>query len=313
MNAAPHIVASPALVTLDDYAFLVLEGERVLQLLQGQLTCDVRQATADRVIEGAYCNPKGRVISNFLLWAPESHRVSLRMRVDIVATTAAVLSRYAALSRVHLQPGTHVCTGLLGQGLAETAGALLGQWPAQRLQIVSAGAHRVLQCDEAGLRYEIWSPAESAAALREALGGYCESSPPARWDLALLRERKVDIVARTSNEFLPQMLEYDRGDAVSFRKGCYTGQEIIARAHYKGALKRRLHHLATNATHCPEPGETLFRDDGSRPVGSIVASARNEEGRIEALAVLAEDATSGLHDANGSTYGLLTDPCAILD
>ena len=316
MSAALPIAAAASMVALDDYAFLELEGTRVLTLLQGQLTCDVKRASADRLIEGAYCTPKGRVISNFLLWAADSERVLLRMHASVVEPTATVLARYAALSRVNLTRKALVCTGLLGSKLAETAGTMLGNWPQHRLQIVPVGEHLVLQCDDAGRRHEIWSPPESAPRLREALAAHCPIIPPMSWRLALIRERKVDIVPAICDEFLPQMLEYDRSEAVSFRKGCYTGQEIVARAHYKGALKRRLYHLGATTTNCPAPGEVLYGSDAARAAGSVVASA-SDEGRVEVLAVLSEDteplAARELRSADGSVFEVLAAPCAILE
>ena len=89
-----------AAIRLDDYAFLQVEGAKALPFLQGQLTCNVQDATPAGVLPGAYCTPKGRVIASFLLWARSPDSVLLRLRADIADDTATVLGKYAALSRV---------------------------------------------------------------------------------------------------------------------------------------------------------------------------------------------------------------------
>ncbi|MCG3171407.1 MAG: tRNA-modifying protein YgfZ [Pseudomonadales bacterium] len=302
---------------LDEYAFIAVEGALALKLLQGQLTCDVNGAAPERVIEGAYCTPKGRVIASFVLWAAAPGRVLLRLRQDIAETTASVLARYAALSRVTLRAEPLICTGLLGEGLEQTAGKVLGAWPLGPLAIVTIGEHQVLQCDATGRRFEVWSPAHAVSPLREALRAHCVEAPASSWRLALVREARVEIVAATAGEFLPQMLDYDRGEAVSFRKGCYTGQEIVARARYKGAVKRRLCRLAGAAARCPAPGDTLHQGDAARAAGVVVESAPAGEARVELLAVLAEEAwqegAPPLTTADGSVFEVVAGPCAILD
>ena len=113
------------------------------------------------------------------------------------------------------------------------------------------------------------------------------------WRLALVRTGAAEIQHATVDQFLPQMLGYDTSGAVSFRKGCYTGQEIIARTHYKGSVKRRLQRLGGAGAACPPVGSALLHRDGGRAVGSVVESAMDGESRFELLAVLTEEALDG--------------------
>jgi folate-binding protein YgfZ len=99
----------------------------------------------------------------------------------------------------------------------------------------------------------------------------------------------ADITAETTEMFIPQMLNLDILNYISFRKGCYTGQEVVARAHYRGAVKRRMHYLLLACETAPSAGETLS-DNDSKPLGHIVNAAVNEDNQVEALAVLSEDA-----------------------
>jgi folate-binding Fe-S cluster repair protein YgfZ len=93
--------------------------------------------------------------------------------------------------------------------------------------------------------------------------------------------------------FIPQMLDYHSTGAVSFTKGCYTGQEIVARMHYKGQLKRRLYRIETDDN--VKPGDALFRVESEKNVGTIVNSIKRDDGNTESLAVIS------IQDAESST------------
>lgn len=316
MQSDPNPPRKALMMALDDYAFITVEGARALPLLQGQFTCDVNHASPSCVIEGAYCTPKGRVIANFLLWAATPERVVLRLRSDIVEPTMSVLSRYAALSRVTLQREMLVCTGVLGDGITAIGAGFFGDWPCEPLAMVSHDAHQVVQCDEVGRRFEIWSSPDALPELHHMLANCCTMAPSTHWRLALVRERKAEIVAATAGEFLPQMLGYDRGDMVSFRKGCYTGQEVVARARYKGSVKRRLYRLTGSSPYCPAPGSSLRQPGTGAPAGIVIDSAADGV-QIELLAVLGSDPTPRsdtlLHATDGGIFQVLDEPCAILD
>lgn len=316
MQSDPNPPRNALMMALDDYAFITIEGARALPLLQGQFTCDVNRASPEHVIEGAYCTPKGRVIANFLLWAATPERVVLRLRSDIVEPTISVLSRYAALSRVTLHRETLACTGVLGDGITAIGARVPGGWPREPLAVSSHDAHQIVQCDDIGRRFEIWSSPDRLPALHQMLASFCTMAPSTHWRLALIRERKAEIVAATAGEFLPQMLGYDRGDMVSFRKGCYTGQEVVARARYKGSVKRRLYRLTGISPCCPPPGSLLRQPGTGAPAGTVVDSA-TDGAHVELLAVLGSDpaprSDTLLHATDGSVFQVLDEPCAILD
>ena len=282
-----------AAIRLDDYAFLQVEGAKALPFLQGQLTCNVQDATPAGVLPGAYCTPKGRVISSFLLWAQTPDSVLLRLRADIAEDTATVLGKYAALSRVRVARADMACIGLLGAGLETELHTLFPDWPAQPRALRAAGACRILRRDGEPAQFEIWTPRSEAAALWEALASRVPVADAEHWRLALVRAGTAEVQHATVDQFLPQMLGYDTRGAVSFRKGCYTGQEIIARTHYKGGVKRRLQRLGGTGATCPAVGTELLHRDGGRAVGSVVECAMDGESRFELLAVLADEALDG--------------------
>ena len=105
-----------------------------------------------------------------------------------------------------------------------------------------------------------------------------------------LRAGMADITSETTDQFIPQMLNLDLLDFISFKKGCYTGQEVVARAHYLGAVKRRMYLLALSTDSVPASGQTLSNSEGKQ-LGTIVNAEANEQGQVEALAVLSTSGT----------------------
>ncbi|MDG1693770.1 MAG: hypothetical protein P8I13_02785 [Porticoccaceae bacterium] len=112
------------------------------------------------------------------------------------------------------------------------------------------------------------------------------SIEPELSDLDRLRAGIADITLHTTDQFIPQMLNLDLLNFISFKKGCYTGQEVVARAHYLGAVKRRMYRLNLSTDCAPEIGEALFNMEGKQ-LGTIVNAQANKQGQVEALAVLA--------------------------
>ena len=108
-------------------------------------------------------------------------------------------------------------------------------------------------------------------------------------ELARIRAARADISVETSEMFIPQMLNLDAMDYISFKKGCYTGQEVVARAHYRGTVKRRMYHLSLDSQSVPAPGTPVL-DSGNKSLGNIVNATITEDNRIEALATLSAKA-----------------------
>ena len=104
-------------------------------------------------------------------------------------------------------------------------------------------------------------------------------------DLQRLRTGTAEVTSATTDMFIPQMINLDALGYISFKKGCYTGQEIVARAHYRGTVKRRMHHLQIDATATPPLGEEI-RDEQGKSIGTVASAVHVDKNHVELLAVL---------------------------
>ncbi len=292
MSTPADIAHTPRFMVLDHIGFLALEGSRSVEFLQGQLTCDMRQASASRAVEGAWCTPKGRVVCSLAAWPQTGERVILRLRADLAAATAGQLSKYAALSRVKISSAPWICVGLLGVDDALLADCLGVRPPAAcgGVEPVEGGA--LLRLDAAGERHELWLERDAAGTWITRLHAHLAEGSGNDWRLALVRTGVAEVQAATRELFLPQMLGYDADGRVSYRKGCYTGQEIVARTHYKGGVKRHLIRLEGEGEP-PAPGSAVER--AGQSAGTIVEAASINDGHFVVLAVMADEFAASGH------------------
>ncbi|MCP5186757.1 MAG: folate-binding protein YgfZ [Pseudomonadales bacterium] len=290
---------------LDNEALLHLEGPDTLTFLQGQLTCDTRKLSSEQALPGLYCTPQGRVICDFLLLQLAPGHVALRLRSELRADSAATLAKYIVFSKSRLlaDDDDWQLVGCWGPGAASALRGAFGEVPGGQYQI-SQGEGRVLvQTDAGGEMFECLLRGAQAGTLLDRLQQ--DASPAARtaWEASLIRAGVPRIAAATSGEFIPQMLNYDLTGQVSFSKGCYTGQEVIARMHYRGKPKRRLYLASLTQGELaggdpPAPGLALY-SAGEQSVGTVVNAAQGEGGQWQLLVTATrEGATGGLHLAS---------------
>ena len=273
MSADTAPAVSPSGFTrLPDYGLLRLEGERAREFLHGQATCDLLEAEAAALIGGACCTPKGRVVANFLLFADAQAppRLHLRLRASMREPLSDFLQVYAKFSRTRLE-----IADWLGLGVAGSALAALNPPPPGRCEW--RGEAALLRLDET--RLECWGPAAAVEALAAEMPATLDE---ADWALLGVRAGRADLRPEGGEKYLPQMLNMDALGEVSFDKGCYTGQEVVARAQHRGAVKRRMYRLDCAAA----PGAAV--EAGGKSVGEVVAG-----GGGECLAVLSRAEAEG--------------------
>lgn len=281
---------------------LAVRGPDANKFLQGQLTCNLNYLDAQHSSLGARCTPKGRMQSSFRILM-EGDGYLLAMDRALVQTQLAELTKYAAFSKSKLYDES---TEWVRFGLSTGDGALVSlglDLPANADQV--AAAHGLIAVRLADGRAELWTRAKDAETTRLRLTALLPEAPIESWLLAQIRAGIGQVVAATQELFIPQMINLQALGGVSFKKGCYTGQEIVARMQYLGKLKRRLHRLAAeNAdTTVPEPGVELYSPVHGSSVGEVVL-ATSAAGGLELLAVLQEDAAADGRVFLGSPDGI---------
>lgn len=295
----PALATTTVIAALDDQGVLGVEGPDGAKFLQGQTTCDIHALSATTTVTGAFCNPKGRMIADFRAVAVASERIALIMPRELVPTSVQALAKYAAFFKAKLvdRSADYRLLGVAGSA----ASALLAEHfpvvPAVSGQFYSHDGNVLVRL--AGDRWLLLVPATAAADLWRQLAGAAKPVGLPFWQLLAIRAGEGQLSARTSGEFIPQMLNLQALGAISFKKGCYTGQEVVARMQYLGKLKRHMYRLVLDDPTPPPPGTEIFLPGEAQSAGNVVMAAPADTSHCEALAVLKTDAS----EATTLTFG----------
>jgi folate-binding protein YgfZ len=297
-------------------ALLHIAGPDTLTFLQGQTTCDTRQVDTARAVPGAYCTPQGRMVCDFLLAQLGEAHFGLRMRRDLLGTAATTFGKYIVFSRAELAAErddwqVYACWG---DGAAGAIGAALGAAPREQNAVVAGEGIRVLQLDSDGRRFEIWLAQDADPDPAAALAASTQQATEADWRAEQVLAAAARIEAATTGLFLPQDLNYDRTGLVNFRKGCYTGQEIVARLHYRGTPKRRCY-PALLAGAAASAGDALFTSGGNQSIGHVVNTAPHNGDCLMLVCAASSALEQGLllGSPEGPALTLLDMPYALSD
>lgn len=272
--------------TLSHEGVLAVRGVDAGKFLQGQLTCNLNYLSDSQSSLGARCTQKGRMQSSFRILL-EGDGVLMAMATELLEPQLADLKKYAVFSKSKLtdESAAWVRFGLEN---ADSAFSDLGlELPADTDSVVRHDSLIAIRVSPG--RAELWAPAEQAQALRTRLRAALAEADLNPWLLGQIRAGIGQVMPATRELFIPQMLNLQAVGGVSFKKGCYTGQEIVARMQYLGKLKRRLYRLQLDASQLPEPGTALFSPVHGSSIGEVVIAAQAER-NIELLAVLQAEA-----------------------
>lgn len=300
---------------LSTLGMIRVSGEDAEHFLQGQLTNDVSRVTAGRSQLSGYCTPKGRMIASMRLLPLQGDFVLLLPKERL----AAVLQRlgmFVLMSQVTLSDAS---AELQAIGLSGDCGAALpaAETPTAADDSIEAqDGVTIVRLADAAPRYLLVGPGDAVAQRQQQLASLAPTASGQQWWLQEIRAGLPTVFAETAEAFVPQMLNMQSVNGVSFSKGCYTGQEVVARMQYLGKLKRRMYRVAIHGE-CPPPGADLYSPQSSsgQGGGKIVMSAPTAEGGCEALAVV-EVANVGsgefrVADQNGAIVEFLQLPYAI--
>jgi len=258
---------------------LTIAGSDAAKFLQGQITCNINDITDTKSSLGALCNPKGRAITTFLL-VKNTDAFLMILPQELLASVKKRLQMYVLRSNVTL---TDSSDELCLIGLYDEA-SQSGEAPEQRFA-TSSQENIVVNLQNRNL---IIAGADNAQALWEKqvkLGFQPEDS--AQWRYLDIISGIPWITAETSEEFIPQMLNLDKLGGISFNKGCYTGQEIVARTHYLGKAKREMFLAECDALATPEPNSTIIDDStGTEQSVGKVLYAQNGQNTCKMLVIL---------------------------
>lgn len=293
---------------LSHEGILAVRGSDASKFLQGQLTCNLNYLSDTQASLGARCTQKGRMQSSFRILL-EGDGCLLAMARELLEPQLADLKKYAVFSKSKLTDESAAWVRF-GLGHADAALTSLGlELPEAVDSVVRADS--LIAIRVSAQRAELWAPASETERLRSQLASLARESDLNAWLLGQVRAGIGQVMAQTRELFIPQMLNLQAVGGVSFKKGCYTGQEIVARMQYLGKLKRRLYRLALDTLTLPEPGTPLFSPTHASAIGEVVLAAHAEQG-IELLAVLqaeaAEDGRLHLGELSGPALTLLDLP-----
>lgn len=294
---------------LTHLGLLAASGEDTQTFLHGQLSNDVKQLAPERSEYAAYCSAKGRMLANFLLWQ-EGGTYCLQLARSLLAPVQKRLGMFVLRAKVKLTDVSE-SRPILGLAGGAAAAALREFFPT-----IPQQAHHVVRDPEngtlialPGARFQLVAELESAKRLWHKLAGVLTPVGTASWEWLEIRNGLPLITPATQEQFVPQMANMELIGAVNFQKGCYPGQEIVARTQYLGQLKRRmvLAHVGGNVM--PQPGDEVFSSvlDGQAS-GMVVNAQAAPVGGYDLLAVMQTanltQATVHLKSADGPTLSI---------
>jgi folate-binding protein YgfZ len=290
-------------VRLQDLGVVRALGSDAATFLHGQLTNDILSLDSRQARLAGYCSAKGRLLASFVVWRRGIDELLLACSADLLAPALKKLSMYVLRARCKLSDAS---ADVALHGLAgDVASAWLGNAaPRAAWQRTDVGRAQVMRLPDAeGVARYLWAaPADEAPPALPALD-------MAAWHWLEVRSGVPRIVAATLEQFVPQMVNLELVGGVNFQKGCYPGQEIVARSQYRGTVKRRA--FLYDAADSLQPGQEVYAgDDPAQPSGMVVNAASLDGGRHAALVEVKIAAADGALHA-GSAQGPLLQRAAL--
>ena len=278
-------------------ALLHIIGPDTLKFLQGQTSCDTRTVDSQHAVPGLFCTPQGRVVCDFLLCELGPDHFALRLRRDIRADSSAAFGKYIIFSKAELdaERDDWKLTGVWGPDASTALTKIFGSAPTERFAATTGEGYVLVQTDEVSQQFECYLDASSCDKYLANMAVEMQTGAESEWEALQIKSGVARIEPATVEEFVPQTLNYDLTGHISFNKGCYTGQEVVARLHYRGKPKRRTYIAELSGGESCSAGITLFSADSSQGVGTVINSSSALDKTLLLVAATAAGAEKGLH------------------
>ena len=302
--------ADCALMDLSPLGLIAVSGPEAMSFLQGQLTNDVHRLPASDSQLGSHCSPKGRILASFRLFKLQDV-VYLQLPRTMVGALEQRLRMYLLRTKATVEDASDrlAALAIAGDCAPSLLAACLDDIPERDNALTVSGELAAIRIPGTVPRFEILGPAPALQGIWDVLATTAKVVGFDYWALIDIRAGIPTVYPQTSDAFVPQMANLQLVDGVSFKKGCYTGQEVVARMQYLGRLKRRMYRAQVRAAHPPVPGDVLYYpgSNSEQASGRVVDARINLDGDYELLVVVEiEAAQSGETRLGGSDGPLLT-------
>ena len=303
---------------LTDLGLIAASGEDAASFLHSQLTNDVSHLGAAEARLAGYCSPKGRLLATFLMWKTAAG-LMLQLPREIQPAIQKRLQMFVMRSKVKLEDVSEQQV-VLGLGGRAAAGVLM-QWfptlPATPYATAHSDSGSLVRVADAydAPRYQLLTSIATAQALWPVLTAWLQPVGNSAWRLSSIEAGVPQVTLPTQEQFVPQMLNLELIGGVNFKKGCYPGQEIVARMQYLGKLKRRTMLAVLDATGVAPGTEVFSSADPEQPCGMIVNAESKNTGQsaclVEMKIAALEDGTVHCGSAGGALLRFQSLPYAL--
>lgn len=276
-------LAAPAWADLRELGVIEVAGSDAVSFLHSQLTADIEHASPGQVAPAGFCTAKGRLLATFDFWR-DGANVELQLPREILPSVLKRVAMFVLRAKATLADVSDDWTtiAVMGPGAGEVVRGMTGQAApaAGSVQASDIPVTRVAGSPRLPERFVLRGRGAAGDALRRQLGSTAQVGAGVWW-WSQIDAGIPTVVAATQEKFVPQMINFEVLGGVNFRKGCYPGQEVVARSQYLGKLRRRMaiaHTAGETAA-----GADVFADGEVQPVGTVVMAASAPEGGLDLL------------------------------
>lgn len=309
-------IGGNTLVDLSHDGLISVHGADAEQLLQGQLTNDVRQLADGRSQLAGICTHQGRMLALFRLFR-HGDSIYLRLPRSMLEAVIGRLQMFVLMSDATVEDSsdTFARFGLMGPTAENELTNALGHAPAAVDSVLEGDGITAIRVPamEGHQRYELYGSLDAMKTLWEKLNVNAAPVGPYGWALAEVLAGMPNVYPETAETFIPQMTNLQAINGISFDKGCYSGQEVIARMQYRGELKRRMFVFRASGQ-VVSPGTEVFAAGKASAAGKVVASACHPDGDLAGLVVMQlsqQEAALSLGSEDGPGIRLMPPPYAL--